>query len=282
MSFISQRAALAAGPLSTERMMSLAPSIFATEKHESRSERYAYIPTSAVVDGMRENGFLPVHVAQGKSRIPGKADFTKHLIRFRQAGEVGTKQVGGLFPEVILVNSHDGTSAYRLMSGLFRVVCLNGLYASDATFADMRVPHKGDVVDRVIEGSFQVLEDSRQALLQAEDWAGIRMGVEAQRVLAEEAHALRFGDADGNVETPIRPDQLNRARRADDRGDNVWATHNRIQENVIRGGLTAYGRDAENRQRRVTTREVKGIDGDVRLNRGLARLSERMAQILGG
>jgi hypothetical protein len=32
------------------------------------------------------------------------------------------------------------------------------------------------------------------------------------------------------------------------------------------GGLTAWRRDAQNRPRRVTSREVTGIDGDVRLN----------------
>jgi hypothetical protein len=59
----------------------------------------------------------------------------------------------------------------------------------------------------------------------------------------------------------------------------TWRTFNRVQENVIRGGLTAWARDARNRPRRVTSREVTGIDGDVRLNRALWQLAERMAQI---
>lgn len=54
-----------------------------------------------------------------------------------------------------------------------------------------------------------------------------------------------------------------------------------VQENAIRGGLTAWGRDAHNRPRRVTSREVTGIDGDVRLNRALWQLTERMAELKG-
>ncbi|MGG5810538.1 hypothetical protein [Falsiroseomonas sp. CW058] len=52
-----------------------------------------------------------------------------------------------------------------------------------------------------------------------------------------------------------------------------------MQENAIRGGLTAWGRDAQNRARRVTSREVTGIGGDVRRNRALWTLTERMAEL---
>jgi hypothetical protein len=37
-------------------------------------------------------------------------------------------------PEVVLVNSHDKSSAYQLHCGLFRLVCTNGLVVSDDTF----------------------------------------------------------------------------------------------------------------------------------------------------
>ena len=41
------------GPLGDDQLRRLAPSAFAAHKHESRSERYTYIPTSAVIDGLR-------------------------------------------------------------------------------------------------------------------------------------------------------------------------------------------------------------------------------------
>ncbi len=285
MSFISRRSAFnRAGTgveaLTNEQIMRLAPSAFASEKHESRSDRYAYIPTSEVMDGLHANGFIPVFAKQGRSRIPGKADFTKHLIRFRHAGQAAElRKVGETFPEVVLVNSHDGTSAYKVMAGLFRLVCLNGMVVSDREFANISIPHKGNVTDLVIEGSYTVLSESRKALDAADAWSGVTLTRPEQLAMAEAAHTVRFGDSEGETDTAITPDQLLSVRRYDDRGADLWRTANVIQENVIRGGLSAWGRDANGRRRRTTTREVQGIDADVRMNKALWLLSERMAQL---
>jgi len=97
-------------PLTNEQLFRVAPSIFAGEKHESRSERYTYIPTIQVIEGLRSEGFFPFSVCQSKSRIEGKAEFTKHMIRLRLDGQI-TAQVAN---EIILINSHDGTSSYQI------------------------------------------------------------------------------------------------------------------------------------------------------------------------
>jgi hypothetical protein len=229
---------------------------------------------------MRANGFAPVFAKQGKSRVEGKGDFTKHLIRFRHQSEDGgiaSRRIGGIYPEVVVINSHDGTSCYKVMAGLMRLVCLNGMVVADRDLTSVSVPHKGDVMHQVIEGSYQVLSESRQAVEAADSWARITLNRDEQMVMAEAAHVIRFADADGTVETPIAAGQLLRARRYEDEGADLWRVGNRIQENVIRGGLTAWGRDAANRPRRTTSREVKGIDADVRINRALWLLTERMA-----
>ena len=269
------------GPLGDDQLRRLAPSAFAAHKHESRSERYTYIPTSAVIDGLRANGFEPTFAKQGRSRIPGKADFTKHLIRFRRAGQApALRGVGDTYPEVVLINSHDGTSAYQIMAGLFRLVCLNGMVAADRELAAVKVPHKGDVVGQVIEGSHTVLEGSRRALDQADAWAGVTLSRGEQLAFAEAVHDLRFGgDESGETATAIEPERMLTVRRREDRDPSLWVTANVLQENAIRGGLTAWGRDANDRPRRVTTRPVNNIDQDVKLNRALWVLGERMAQL---
>lgn len=282
MSFISRKSSRYVGgnALTNDQLLTLAPSIFATEKHESRSERYAYIPTSEVVDGMRAQGFAPVFAKQGRSRIEGKAEFTKHLIRFRRVDEIEvSRRIGGLYPEVVIVNSHDGTSSYKVMAGLMRMVCLNGLVVAHKELSSVTIHHKGDVTSQVIEGSFEVLADSRRALDVAEEWSGITLGHEEQMIMAEAAHIIRFGDAEGNVTTPIKPQALLTPRRREDRTNDLWTVGNVIQENAIRGGLSGRGRDANNRPRRTTSREVTGIDADVKINRALWLLNERMAQL---
>ena len=269
-------------PLSDDELRHFAPSIFAVEPHESRSARFAHIPTFEVLAGLRKEGFVPVKVAQARTRVPGKADFTKHMIRFRHAGTAESERfVGQVSRETVLLNAHDGTSAYHLMAGLFRLECLNGMVSQIANHGELHISHKGNVVDRVIEGSYTVLDDSALALQAAEEWSGVTLSRSEQLLLADEARALRLGDAEGKVDSPIQADAFLVPRRRTDAAPDLWTTFNRIQENAIRGGLSAIGRDANNRRRTVTTREIKGIDQDVRLNRALWSLAAKMAELKG-
>lgn len=265
--------------LTIDAIRQLAPSAFATEKHESRSDRYAYIPTSAVIEAMMREGFQPFMATQSRSRIEGKAEFTKHMLRFRHPDATGN----GSIPEVVLVNSHDGTSAYKLFAGIFRVVCSNGMIAADKLTGSLSIQHTGNIVDRVIEGSFQIIGESRKVLETTHAWEALALTSGEQSAYAEAAHTLRFADAEGTIATPITAAMLLAPRRHEDAGNDLWKTMNRVQENVIKGGLTARAarRDGERRGRLVTTRTVKGIDQDVKLNRALWQLAERMAELKG-
>jgi hypothetical protein len=270
--------------LSEDEMRTIAPSIFAEQAHESRSERFRAIPTIEVLRGLGREGFVPVFVAQSRSRDETKRDFTKHLIRMRKLGT--DLRVDDTFAEIVIKNANDGSSAYDLMAGLWRVRCMNGMVAKTRTVDEVKVRHSGDAVAKVIEGTYRVLGEAENLLAAPQDWGRVAMPAEARQALAEAAHVLRFGDAEGVVETPIQPTQLLAPRRADDRQNDLWTTFNVVQENVIRGGLRARAaatideRGRRQRGRMVTTREVKGIDQDVKLNKALWVLGERMAQIL--
>src|SRR5918993_447106 len=80
-------------PLTEDQLHQLAPSIFAPGAHETRSERYTYIPTIDIVRALQKQGFEPMVAKQGRSRVPGKAEYTKHLVRFRH-GTHEMRQVG--------------------------------------------------------------------------------------------------------------------------------------------------------------------------------------------
>jgi hypothetical protein len=144
-------------PLTDTEIQAVAPSIFADRAHGSRSTRYQHIPTSEVLGSLRREGFQPFMVSQGGSRDEEKRGFTKHMLRLRHESQ-SSVDVGGTFREIVLVNSHDGTSSYQLMSGVFRMVCENGLI-SGSIGNDIRVRHNGSVVDNVIEGCTRILDD---------------------------------------------------------------------------------------------------------------------------
>jgi hypothetical protein len=259
----------------------LAPSIFATEKHESRSARFTIVPTWEVVTGLMREGFEPVSAIQGKSRIPGKADFTKHLIRFRHstANMLGSSEAS---PEVLLMNAHDGTSSYRVMSGAFRGICRNGLVSAEL-IDDVKIGHTGNIVDRVIEGTWRVVQDVPKITQTVDHWQGITLSRDEQQVFAEASHELRYGDASEATKQAIKPDSLLIPHRSEDRAPDLWHVFNRVQENAVRGGVSgfAYSRDERGRptSRRVTTRPIASIDGDTSLNRALWTLATKMAEL---
>ena len=131
----------------------------------------------------------------------------------------------------------------------------------------------------MIEGTYRVLSEAQKALEAPTEWSKLQLTRDERLVFAEAAHVARFADAEGNVSTPVQPAQLLNARRTDDQGNDVWTTFHVVQENVIRGGIRGIGRDANNRIRRVRTRAVNGIDQDVKLNKALFVLAERMGQL---
>ncbi|QCM13739.1 DUF945 domain-containing protein (plasmid) [Agrobacterium tumefaciens] len=267
--------------LTEDELRKLAPSIFAKTAHESRSERFQPIPTIEVLRGLEKEGFVAVGAKQSSSRTEGKADYTKHLIRLRRIDDGKVYSVGDTVCEILLKNANDGTSAYELMAGLFRVRCLNSLVTQTGTIEEIKVRHSGDVQAKVIDGTYTVLKAAETALAAPQDWSNLRLDREEKEILAAGAHMLRFGDADGAVTTPIQPVQLLKQRRADDVSDDLWTTWNVVQENAIKGGLRAFGRDDLGRPRRVRSRAVTGIDQDIKLNKALWLLGAEMAKLKG-
>ncbi|MCV0275831.1 DUF932 domain-containing protein [Pseudomonas aeruginosa] len=256
-------------PLSDEQIRAVAPSIFAEAPHESRSERYSYIPTATVLQELRGEGFEPFMVCQTRVRRDDRRDFTKHMIRLRYASQIDAR---GEANEIILLNSHDGTSSYQMLAGMFRFVCQNGLVCGD-TVADVRVPHKGDVAGQVIEGAYEVLHGFEQAQQSREAMRAVTLGGGEAEVFARAALALKYDDPDKPA--PITERQVLAPRRLDDNRADLWSVFNRTQENLIRGGLVGRGGSG----RRQRTRPVQGIDQDLRLNRALWLLADGLRQL---
>lgn len=269
-------------PLTIDEIARRAPSALATRPYDAMSAKYVHIPTIGVIEAMIKAGFQPFSAVQSRTRIEGKASFVKHALRFRHEDVSQSLAVGDVIPEVVVINSHDGASAFKLIAGLYRLICSNGLMVSDAEIDSMSVRHTGDVLKDVVEGSHRLIRDTQKSLATVQNWTRLQLTDGEQNAFAESAHTLRFADADGKVTTPIMPAKLLAPRRRDDVGGDLWHTFNRVQENVIAGGVSAVLRDANGRRvRRVSTRRINGIDQDVRLNRALWELAAKMAELKG-
>lgn len=261
--------------LSIETLRRYVPSLFAEQAHNSRSERYAYIPTVDVLHGLYDEGFRIFGASQSRTRIAGKADYTKHMLRLRHESHLSNiARVGDSIPEIVLINSHDGSSSYQMHGGLFRFVCSNGMVVPDTACQTVKVNHSGNVREKVQEGAHIVLDGLTRIIEDRDSMQAIQLNRGESMALAEAALMIRYDTDDGKT-APIKAEQLLEVRRWQDNKSDLWSTFNRIQENAIKGGLP--GRTATGQRR--ATRAVTGIDQDVKLNKALWALAERMKEL---
>jgi hypothetical protein len=258
-------------PLDDEQIRVVAPSVFASQAWNGVSEKYSFLPTSTVVSRMRENNWLPVAASEQLVRLDSRRGFQKHIIRFQRGEHIG--QTLEFRPEICLVNSHDRSSAYQLHAGIFRLVCGNGLIIADATFEHISMRHVGFHPDQVIDASFRILENVPQLTENVESFRARRLTPTEQKAFAESAILLKYDDLQ---KAPIGAEKLLESRRYDDEGNDLWKTFNRVQENLVRGGLKEWSRRKDNGKRHPRTRPVTGIDENVKLNKALWHLAEAL------
>lgn len=252
-----------------------APSVFTQGKSEHTSDKYQPISTLKIVEKLMEEGFMPTAARQNNSRLESKRAYTKHSIRFRHVDTMPS--AANLFPELVLINSHDGLSSYRLYAGLYRLVCSNGLVAGKE-YDDVKVRHQGDVVGNVIEGTYSIINTARNLVDVSDKMASIKLEKSEQLLFAEAAHNLRFENSE--IGLSVEPKKLLLPRRNSDvNRDDLFTVFNIVQENIIKGGIRGYGHDKHGYTRRVRTQGIKSIDQDTTLNRALWTLTEKMMQL---
>ena len=251
--------------LDDTQLLGQVPAIFATDAGPRTSAHYTFIPTHKVIQGLRDAGFVPVQARQSGTRksSPGHA---RHIVRLRTPRFELTLE--DAIPEVVLLNSHDGSSAYELRAGLFRPVCTNGLMVSLGDFVSVRIAHRGDVVERVVDGALEISERLSGLSEVVRRMADTELTEPVREAFAREALELRYGDA---VESGYRWTRLLNARRAADIGADVWRTYNTVQENLLGGGLLRRSPSG----RMTQSRRITAIREDVRLNTGLWDIATR-------
>lgn len=258
--------------LSNDYLQRIAPSIFSREPAGGLSEKYRFVPTIDVLDALRDEGFFPVAVAASRCKTDDGKDYVKHTLRLRREADLDTKlaRVGQVLPELALTNSHNGTSGFLLDPALHRLVCSNGLICAEHQ-GTLRFRHTGkdDLIGRVLEGAYEIVEDFPRIADKVEEWSNINLDERQRLAFAKAALPLRFED-----ETTVRPEQLLTPHRYADHKPDVFSTFNVVQENIIRGGLYAGRKNG----RRQTTRKVTSVDRDLKLNRALWTLADELAK----
>lgn len=251
-------------PLALEAIRQVAPAVFAEEPHHSRGPRYLYVPTIRPLQAMLDSGWVVMEARQQRARDEDRDPYTKHMLRLRKESDVNARSVGQDIPEVVLINAHDGTAAYHLYAGYFRMVCSNGMMVG-TNIAGFKVRHTVSAttsLEVLDAGERTITEKFPMMMEQVETMKVRRATPEQQYRLAEVALKLRYGP----TVAPFPATDLLQVRRPEDAEPTVWNVLNRVQENIMNGGWETR---SQMFGRRSAVRPVERVSAVAKINSGL-------------
>lgn len=246
--------------LSEQDIRTIAPSVFTEVKDPSRSDKYSFVSTKSLLNNFEKLGWVPVKVTsvRSKKRSP---EYSRHMIRLAHISNLNVSK-GEIIPEIIINNSHNGSSPLSINMGLYRMVCGNGLMVATMEFANFKKRHMGFSFEELQDIIVDISRAYTSVIRKLETYKQILLDNNQQRKFAQEAIDLIYNERSNRFEAT---DFLVPVRIEDEQTD-VFTIMNRIQEHLMKGGITPkQGRK---------TREVKGIHSDILINSILWKLME--------
>lgn len=233
------------------------PSVYQENTYNGVSEQYTHISTMEVLKALDKEGWLITGGSQQRVRRKTREGFQKHMIMLRHKDNFLGKS--DEVPEIVLINSHDGSTAYNLLGGLFRFICANGMIVPNNLMQEQHIIHKGDIINNVIEGVYTVIEELPKMLENIDLQKSVVLDEDDRWWFADQALRLRWEDP------KITPEEILKPQRNEDLEPTLWNTFNILQENIVYGGIKHFN------SRR--TRPLNSIDNIVSVNKGLWELS---------
>jgi len=255
-----------------------APAVFTDTKAERLSDRYQSLNTSHLIPVMQDYGYFPVQAAQKRQRgakdVIG-SEHKSHLIAFAKEGDEGDVSTRS---EIIMYNSHDGTSAVKLFAGAYRFICSNGIVAGEGM--QFSIYHtKKSLAD--FETMLRNIIDKLPVVMQRFDAARqVQLDASQRYELAKQAVMKRWNlfdsdivDAEGRpVKGSFAIDETIRGalgvQRSEDDLSDAFTVWNRIQENVLRGNVNVKSISDKNIGIRKA-RPITAVSEHVRINSAL-------------
>ena len=223
--------------------------IDAAHAASNRSSKYGFISSRAIIDSLVTEGFSIRKVDIQRTKDETKQGFQRHIVRLQHQSLL-PKQVGDYFPEILLMNSHDGSSALRMTLGLFRLVCSNGMVSGSST-DEIRFAHRQISLPAIQGGIMRLVEGAGRMTDAVDRMGAIHLNQSQMKEFAERAIALRY---DRPQLLPFQPtnedvqevqketmrwenrlNSVTRVLRVEDTENSLWNFYNRVQENLTQG-----------------------------------------------
>lgn len=247
--------------LSDDQIRRLAPSVFAEQASPVCRETYSYLPTYPIIEHLRDRGMVVTQVREGKKRAASGQLYAMHEVRMRKADDVygrQTGELGGVTPQIVLLNSHDKSTSATALAGLLRSLCHNGMYWADHSFGFKAVHYKMGM-EKVLDGIAAVSGRFDEMIHNVDRWSKIQLTSDQRALFAQKAVEAR------GTALSIDPIDLLTVRRMEDQGTDLWSTYNVVQENLTTGGVVGTNKSGKWR----SLRPIKALKVDSDFNRKL-------------
>ena len=230
------------------------------------SDRYKHLPDTRFLQPLMDRGFAI-------KSVESKGELGTRLIRMSHP----ELKIGNDSIQVVAVNSHDGTKAFNLFMGIFRMVCSNGLIVGDSFTERKPVKHIGDnfyeKVDTRIE---ELLRETDRLVATVDRMKNTMLTHDQITKLVNGGLQLRFKD-DADKHKTYKPYYgLGAVRRDADRENSLWNVYNRIQEGLINGNFR-YRLDTLHDTSFRRAKKVTSPDSIIKINTQLWDLVQSVA-----
>lgn len=200
------------------------PAIFTKTPSPKVSDRYSFADSEYYLQK-----FIDADWTIHSARQVSKSEYAPHQVILRNK-DIAT--VGDLLPQLIFTNSHNGIKKMTIDTGIYRLVCSNGLVVPTSITQSLSIKHLdlGDSTTDTIVNSFYEkvpiimnnIDRMRNKILTDDEIDNFTYN----------ALQIRFINAVGiNINDVVKP------LRLEDNSDDLWTVFNVVQEKLIRGGI---------------------------------------------
>lgn len=236
------------------------------------TDKYKSISSIDMIESFNDVGYEVREIQKPLARNKENLPFNKHIIRLVKQGETFQRQET---PEIVIINNNNNRGKLKVMLGIFRMICSNGIILGDSFF-NQNVRHDNNFLPN-LHTALSSADDNYHRIghiiseLKNIDLPNSYYTYE-QFIMNEVVRPMLLRP---NTEHLTIEDHFNPLRYEDNSKD-AWTQFNKLQERIIRGGISYHRIDIPTKrvrhgeydfdEVRSTTREIKGVDRLVKVN----------------
>lgn len=221
--------------ITLDQIQKSAPAILATEPVSwIKSNSYVFTPSTMIIESLSTLGFELIKVKQARSKDDNRIKYGNHVMVFENPNIKLNPNGDTVVPQIVVLNSHDGTKQLQFEIGIFRLICENGLVVKSIDLGSYKHKH----MKYTLEGIREMVKSKVNHFEKLEKKISIWQNIEVPNIIlpefAEQAFQTRFKALDRQA-NEMEIAQILKPRRNEDIDNSLWNVYNRVQENIVKG-----------------------------------------------